>query len=112
VTPTDRHNLYLRVARDDDGLRVRVCGEVDRDTAGRLRRGLREAIAQCAVVRCGGNGLVVDLTGVPFVDAAGVAVLADAAESARTGGIRMGLTGVQPYVARTLSAAGLAPHLR
>jgi RNA polymerase sigma-B factor len=42
--------------------------------------------------------VVVDLSGVPLIDAAGMAVLTDAA---------VPVTGARPYVARILAVAGL-----
>jgi RNA polymerase sigma-B factor len=56
--------------------------------------------------------VVVDLTGVPLVDAAGVAVLLEAAQSATAARVEFGVTGAQPYVARILAVSGLAGVLR
>jgi RNA polymerase sigma-B factor len=95
--------LTVRLSTVEDGVRrVRVGGEVDRDTAGRLRRGLRDAM-----VGTGVREVVADLSGVPLVDAAGVAVLLDAASVAGAAGVELRLTGVQPYVARVLAVGGL-----
>jgi RNA polymerase sigma-B factor len=83
-----------------------VKGEVDRDTAERLRMSLRHAVSKAAPER-----LVVDLGGVPLVDAAGVAVLLDAASASSVAGITMAVRGAQPYVSRILAVSGLAPLL-
>jgi RNA polymerase sigma-B factor len=99
--------MRVSVARVADGLVVRVCGEVDRDTAERLRTGLRHAIAGQ-----GAQSVLVDLTGVPLVDAAGVSVLLDAAQAAAAARVGFGVTGAQPYVARILAVSGLAGALR
>jgi RNA polymerase sigma-B factor len=64
---------------------------------------LREAVA-----RAGDDEVVIDLTGVPLLDAAGVAVLVDASAAARAAGVGLRITGAQPYVARILAVAGLA----
>jgi RNA polymerase sigma-B factor len=96
------HTLQVSTVHAGGTATVRVRGELDRDTAERLRTGLREAVAGA-----GGDRLVVDLTGVPLVDAAGVAVLLDAASAAAVAGVRLRLTGAQTYVARTLAVTGL-----
>ena len=96
--------LAVQVSAGEEGVRtVRVGGEVDRDTAGRLRRGLRDATATGGV-----KEVVADLSAVPLVDAAGVAALLDAAARAQAAGVQLRLTGAQPYVARVLAVAGLA----
>jgi RNA polymerase sigma-B factor len=80
---------------------------VDRDTADRLRIGLRHAMSGDGV-----SAVTVDLTAVPLVDAAGVAVLVEAVQSAAAAGVEFGVTGAQPYVARILAVSGLAGALR
>jgi RNA polymerase sigma-B factor len=102
-----RPGMQVSVAREGDGLVVRVRGEVDRDTADRLRIGLRHAIAGKGV-----PSVLVDLTAVPLVDAAGVSVLLESAQTAATAGVGFGVTGAQPYVARILAVSGLAGVLR
>jgi RNA polymerase sigma-B factor len=100
--PSDGHGMHIAVARHNGRLTLRVRGEVDRDTAGRLRTSLRHAVS---IV--GADRLVVDLTAVPLVDAAGVAVLIDAASAAAVAEVDLSLTGAQPYVARILGVSGL-----
>jgi RNA polymerase sigma-B factor len=102
-----RPGMRVSVAQDGDGALVRVSGEVDRDTAERLRIGLRHAI--------GGKGVaavLVDFSAVPLVDAAGVSVLLDAVRAAAAARVDLGVTGAQPYVARILAVSGLAGVLR
>ncbi|MFC4065368.1 SigB/SigF/SigG family RNA polymerase sigma factor [Actinoplanes subglobosus] len=106
-TRGSRPGMQVSVVREGDTLVVRVRGEVDRDTAERLRIGLRHAI--------GGKGVPavqVDLSAVPLVDAAGVAVLLDAVRAAAAARVEFGVTGAQPYVARILAVSGLAGVLR
>ncbi|MFI7603182.1 SigB/SigF/SigG family RNA polymerase sigma factor [Actinoplanes sp. NPDC049681] len=100
--PADMHGMQIDVQRGGGVLTVRVQGEVDRDTAERLRTSLRHAICSA-----GGDRLVIDLAGVPLVDAAGVAVLLDAASAAAVAEAQLTLTGAQPYVARILGVSGL-----
>ncbi|MEV0897429.1 SigB/SigF/SigG family RNA polymerase sigma factor [Actinoplanes sp. NPDC049802] len=102
-----QHGMEVSVSRDGSALRVRVRGEVDRDTAERLRTGLRHAVTT------GGTGsVVVDLAGVPLVDAAGVSVLLEAVRVAAQAGTEICVSGAQPYVARILAVSGLAGVLR
>ncbi|BCJ56384.1 hypothetical protein Asp14428_78590 [Actinoplanes sp. NBRC 14428] len=100
--PSDVHGMQISVHRSGGDLTVRVRGEVDRDTAERLRTALRHAVSTADADR-----LVIDLAGVPLVDAAGVAVLLDAASAAAVAGTGLSLTGAQPYVARILAVSGL-----
>ncbi|MBW6435550.1 SigB/SigF/SigG family RNA polymerase sigma factor [Actinoplanes hulinensis] len=102
-----RHGMDVSVTREGTALRVRVCGEVDRDTADRLRTRLRHAITTG-----GAASVVVDLTAVPLLDAAGVSVLLDAVRVAARAGRELCMSGAQPYVARILAVSGLAGALR
>jgi RNA polymerase sigma-B factor len=104
--PCRDHPMQLAMQRGGGVLTVTVRGEVDRDTAERLRIGLRHAIGEA-----GDDRLVVDLTGVPLVDAAGVAVLLDAASAASVASVGLSLAGVQPYVARILGVSGLSARM-
>jgi RNA polymerase sigma-B factor len=98
----DGHAMEIRVQRAGGELTVRLRGEIDRDTAGRLRTSLRHAVSVAGTDR-----LVVDLTAVPLVDAAGVAALIDVASAAAVAEVDLSLTGAQPYVARILGVSGL-----
>jgi RNA polymerase sigma-B factor len=102
-----RPGMQVSVASDGGAVRVRVRGEVDRDTADRLRIGLRHAMSGDGV-----SAVTVDLTAVPLVDAAGVAVLVEALQTAAAARVEFGVTGAQPYVARILAVSGLAGVLR
>jgi RNA polymerase sigma-B factor len=95
------HGLQISVFENDGGLVVRVRGEVDRDTAERLRTGLRHAQTKTA------TQLTIDLSGVPLMDAAGIAALTEAASAAAAAEVEMSLIGAQPYVVRILAVSGL-----
>jgi RNA polymerase sigma-B factor len=103
---TEAHGMHVSVRRSDGALAVRICGEVDRDTAERLRMALRHAVNTA-----GPDLLVVDLSAVPLIDAAGVAVLLDAASAAAVGDVGLILAGARPYVAGILAVSGLNPLL-
>ncbi|MEU4692731.1 SigB/SigF/SigG family RNA polymerase sigma factor [Actinoplanes sp. NPDC023714] len=101
------HNgMQVTTDRDGAALVVRVRGEVDRDTAERLRVGLRHAVG------AGSGAVVVDFAGVPLVDAAGVSVLVDAVQAASVKGVEFCVSGCQPYVARILAVSGLENVLK
>ena len=102
----DRHVLEVTTARGGDEVIVRIRGEVDRDDAERLRLSLRRSVAASA-----GGSLAIDLSGVPLVDAAGVAVLLDAATAAAVADVPLRMTGSQAYVARILTVSGLGALL-
>lgn len=93
--------LDVRVA----GNVVEVCGEIDRDTVGRLRDRL------LTTVRRSRTDVVVDLDGVSLIDASGIAVLQAAWEAAHVGGRRLLVRRTSRLVRRTLLAAGLLPVL-
>ncbi|HET6534434.1 MAG TPA: SigB/SigF/SigG family RNA polymerase sigma factor [Actinoplanes sp.] len=95
------HGMRVSVSGSGGVLTVRVSGEVDRDTAERLRTSLRHAVTRAT------ERLVVDLSAVPLIDAAGVAVLTDAASAAAVAEIELTLVDAQPYAARTLAVSGL-----
>lgn len=102
AVPPDRHELAIRVVPRGAILVVEVAGEVDRDTAARLRDALLSAL------RCRPDELHVDLAGVPFIDAAGIGALLCGLEAARGTGARLTVTGTRQYVRRALRAAGLS----
>jgi RNA polymerase sigma-B factor len=102
----DQPGMQVTATRSGGALVVAVRGEVDRDTADRLRIALRHAVSTA-----GGDRLVVDLAAVPLMDAAGVAVLIDAASAASIAEVPLALRGTQPYVARILAVSGLASLL-
>lgn len=102
-TRPERHPVQVEIQREGAAVVARVRGEVDRDTAERLRLGLRHAISLA-----GRDRVVIDLSAVPLLDAAGIAVLVDAASAASVAGIPLTLTGTQPYVTSILSVTGLA----
>lgn len=101
----DHQGLELTSRRDDGVLIVRTRGELDRDTSGRLRAALHNAVAARP------ERVIVDLVDVPLVDAAGVAALLDAASAAGLADVGLRLTGARPYVFHVLKVSGLAKLL-
>jgi RNA polymerase sigma-B factor len=103
----EQHGMRVSASREAGVLTVRVRGEVDRDTAERLRIGLRHGVSTA-----GADRVRIDLAGVPLIDAAGVAVLLDVASAAAVADVGLSIVGSQPYVGRILAVSGLAPLLR
>jgi RNA polymerase sigma-B factor len=97
-------SLRIELRPGDAGVVVQVRGEIDRDTADRLRQRLHAAVSQAAPGR-----LVVDLTGVPLVDAAGAAVLRDVFVSGSLSNVQVTFNGLQAHVATVLAVLGLPP---
>jgi RNA polymerase sigma-B factor len=106
TTQPDHHGMRVSAGRSGGVLTVRVSGEVDRDTAERLRLSVRHAVRTA-----GSDRVVIDLAGVPLMDAAGMAVLLDAASAAAVAEVGLRIQGAQPYVARILAVSGLATLL-
>jgi RNA polymerase sigma-B factor len=98
------HTVHLSAESDQDTLVVRVRGEIDVDSAGKLRDGLHRAMSSraCRIV-------VVDLWRVPLIDAAGLSVLLDLARATTVAGRELAIVNVQPLVARVITLARLDP---
>jgi RNA polymerase sigma-B factor len=104
----DPPSVSIVDGQQDDVVTVRVRGEVDRDTAQRLRSHLRQAVARATSP---GGRVVVDLAAMPLIDAAGISVLLEAAAAATEAGVTLVLSAARPYVARLLDVSGLGPTL-
>lgn len=74
---------------------VRVAGELDLDSAPRLKQVLDEGLGRVRLV-------LVDVRELSFVDSSGLHVLLDAAQRARNGGSRLVLVGVSVALERLL----------
>jgi RNA polymerase sigma-B factor len=84
-------------------VRVHVAGEIDRDNARDLSDALLAVVRRAAPERA----VVVDLSRVPFVDAAGVAVLVAVHEAARVREVSITVVGLQPHVRQVVAISGL-----
>jgi RNA polymerase sigma-B factor len=90
TTPTTTHTLTITIA-----------GEIDRDTAHQLRQAILNGLARRP------HTLHLDLTAVPFIDAAGITALITAHQESRRAATQLHLHGTQPHVRRILAAARL-----
>jgi anti-sigma B factor antagonist len=94
----------FRVSVRDDGgtTTVTVEGEVDVATAPALRDELYRLIEQ------GTNQIVVDLSGMDFIDSTGLGVFVGALKRAREGGGGIELRGLQPAARKVFDITGLS----
>ena len=89
--------LNIEFARRDDGRTVaRLTGEVDLVTACELHFRLQDKVAE-------DPRLVLDVTGLGFIDALGIRILLQAAELAEQGGGRLPLVGARPQLLSLIS---------
>lgn len=75
-----------------DGLILGPQGEIDLARSPELRLRLREELARSP------RRLVIDLSGVPYMDSSGVATLVEALQRSRTAGCKLILASLQPKV--------------
>jgi anti-sigma B factor antagonist len=91
--------FYVVVERSDLGVVCALHGDLD--TAASCR--LREALAEL----CGAAAVVLDLSGVPFIDAAGLRVLVAGIRRCHAHGAEVVIRGIRPPVERLVRLAGL-----
>ena len=99
----DPTRIDVRAATSVDGAMITVSGEIDSTTAPGLRTCLLEVLDRPGTVT-----VDVDLTGVSFLDSAGLSALATAHRAAEAGGrtLRMRVGGTRAVV-RPLQITGL-----
>lgn len=87
--------------RVDEGCCVAVAGEVDVESAPRMRDALLRSIAEEE------EAVILDLGAVTFLDSSGLAALVVVDRAARAKGVRFRLQSVPPRVTRLLTLTGL-----
>jgi len=80
---------------------VALSGELDADTAGRLRTLLAEQLL------AGPSPLVLDLTELTFIDSAGLAALISGSKGARRAGVELILAGPAAAVRKVMKLTGI-----
>jgi anti-sigma B factor antagonist len=85
---------------------VAAGGELDLYTSERLQEKLADALEQ------GGRRILVDLTGVSFMDSSALGVLVNAAKALRCSGGRLVLVADDPRVTRVFEITGLGQVFR
>jgi anti-sigma B factor antagonist len=93
--------LYVDISRDTIRSEVRLSGALDITTTDRLEAGLDQ------LIRSGYRHIVLDLTELDFLAAAGLRVLVHADAALRTAGGRLTLTNLPRIVRRVLAITAL-----
>ncbi|HVL32635.1 MAG TPA: STAS domain-containing protein [Actinomycetota bacterium] len=82
---------------------VSVTGDLDLVTAPELSAALNEAVQHCSA-----ESLILDLSGITFMDSSGLRVLLRTADACKSTGVFLYLTGVTPQIQKLLTLAGVA----
>lgn len=91
--------MEIKKTTDDAKTVITVAGRVDTTTAPELEAGLKLE---------GGETLVLDLSGVPYMSSAGLRCLLSAQKSLMAGGGSMTIVGIQPAVKEVLDITGMS----
>ena len=94
--------MPITVTSRDNSLTIALSGEIDHHGARGMMAQLSEAITTRLPAR-----LVLDLSGVTFMDSSGIAVLLRAQRQTGQYGGTLRVTGVPPQARRVLDAAGV-----
>ena len=95
--------LGIAVERQDGCTRLDVAGELDLATAPALHEAVAGLLAEGEALT-----LVLDLTGMTFLDSSGLGALLQARAEVLAAGGRLTLAGVRPGPRRVIAIAGLA----
>ena len=98
--PDDRPPFDVSSRQDEGGLFLAVRGEIDMATGDEFRAELLAAVA-------GGGRVVVDLSGIAFMDSTGLGVIIDAAKKSRYGDLV--IRAPSRPVRRLFDVSGVAP---
>lgn len=90
------------ISQNRDVMRAALSGEIDHHTAKELREDIDNAL-QCAQPR----RLVLDFSGVGFMDSSGIGLIMGRYRLTQEWGCRVELTGAPPSIARMIRLAGL-----
>jgi anti-anti-sigma factor len=96
--------VQVHTEHQGDSLSVRPSGEIDLATVDRLREELVRAETHAPRL------IVLDLSGLEFVDVTGIHAILDAERSAKRNGHEFRLVGGTGEVARVLDICGAAPN--
>lgn len=99
------HGFVVTAERDQEGVRIRIVGELDIATAPELERALED----CAGV--GPGRLLIDLEGLEFMDSTGLASIIRAQLSADQNGHRLVLRRGSPQVQHLFELTGILDRL-
>lgn len=93
--------IHIRVTEHDRFVIVEVVGEIDISTAPELRSGLAELVGK------GRREIVVDLSGLEFIDSSGLGVLVGGLKRARADGGSLDLVITRESIAKLFRIMGL-----
>ncbi|WP_412078714.1 STAS domain-containing protein [Streptomyces xanthophaeus] len=93
-------------ARNSDGLRIALAGELDFHTAGLVEPRLSDLVGS------GHRNLDLDLSGLTFCDSAGIDLLLRVDRSCRVLGMKLQLHDVPPLVAKSIRVLGVDRELQ
>jgi len=93
--------LTVRVEHEADGLVIRAFGELDLSNAETLDAELRRAIGGDA------GSIVLDLSGLDFIDSTGLRVLISAAKQSRQDGARLAIRRGSEAVQQVIAVSGV-----
>ncbi|MBA2763659.1 MAG: STAS domain-containing protein [Thermoleophilaceae bacterium] len=100
-----RHDLFTVSVREDGSTATLGCqGEIDLSTVSILDAALAEQ-------RRPGQSIVIDLSGVEFMDSTGIKLLIEADALSRQDGHTVTFTNPSPAVSRVLEITGVRDHL-
>lgn len=94
--------MPITVTSKDSGLTIALSGEIDHHGARSMMAQLDETIATRLPAR-----LVLDMSGVTFMDSSGIAVLLRALRQMERSGGSLRVTGIPTQARRVLDAAGV-----
>jgi len=95
------------VARNGDGVRITLEGELDIATAPEVEAALRDAAGEPAAGPC-----VLDLRALTFMDSSGLRTILSANGAARRGGRQLRIVAGPPAVQRVFEICGVTDGLR
>jgi anti-anti-sigma factor len=97
--------LTVTTTEDGDRIRLAAVGEVDLSTSDQLRTALLTALGKAK------SGVVLDLSGVSFLDSTGIGALVHAHNQAVMQGRELAIVDPQPTVRRVLDITGVLTTL-
>jgi len=100
---TDEPDVPSRLTIERDGATIAIAGELDAHSAPALRDELAAS--------SGPDDIVVDMSGITFMDSSGLRVLIDAHQRAADSDSRLVLCAPSSSVRRVLQIAGVLDHL-
>jgi anti-anti-sigma factor len=103
--------LHLTTSRRDGTLTVSVAGELDIATTEQFRSHLLALLQEAGRSRGADTELVIEVSRLSFIDAAGLGILVSVQNQAVNQRTRLHIKGVPPNMRRLLRITGLDRHL-